>query len=172
MNSFKIQYISDNGLEFKNKLMAEEIDNWIGDCELRYGRPRHPQSQDLVEQSNGTITTMLASMRASSERPSKFKWSDHLPKVMFNMNIDRLVKRDDLTFDSYDRIVSRVGNDEDSLNYIDNDEMEVDIVESIVESEIVTSETQERVRINEQVSWNKQRNAEMMIRQTNLYFQL
>ena len=68
--------------------MVEEIGNWIGDCELRYGRPRHPQSQGLVEQANGSITAMLCEMRASSERPSKFKWSDHLPKVMFNLNTD------------------------------------------------------------------------------------
>ena len=46
---------SDNGLEFKNKLMEEEINNWVGDCKLRYGRPRHPQTQGLVEQRNSTV---------------------------------------------------------------------------------------------------------------------
>ena len=51
---------SDNGLEFKNKKMVDLVKKWDGDCKLVYGRPRHPQSQGLVEQSNGTIERMIA----------------------------------------------------------------------------------------------------------------
>ena len=116
--------------------MTEEIAKWIGDCELRYGRPRHPQSQGLVEKGNGSITAMLASMKASSDKPQQFKWSDNLPKVMFNMNTDyhssirttafRAVFgiehntgdkktttniEDSLTRDSYDRVVKRGDQD-------------------------------------------------------------
>ena len=66
----------------------QEINRWVGECELRYGRPRHPQSQGLVEQGNGSITSMLASMKASSNTPSSFSWSWALPQVMYNLNTD------------------------------------------------------------------------------------
>ena len=40
--------------------MVELIKRWDGDCALIYGRPRHPQSQGLVEQANGTVEKMIA----------------------------------------------------------------------------------------------------------------
>ena len=53
---------SDNGNEFKNKLFVSEICKWDGDCQIIYGRPRHPQSQGLVEQANGTVETRISSL--------------------------------------------------------------------------------------------------------------
>jgi hypothetical protein len=53
---------SDNGNEFKNKLFVSEICDWEGSCKLVYGRPRHPQSQGLVEQANGTVEIMIGAM--------------------------------------------------------------------------------------------------------------
>ena len=124
--------------------MVQEVRNWMGDCELRYGRPRHPQSQGLVEQANGSITDMLASMKASSDNPSQFKWSDSLPKVIFNLNTDyhssirttalravfgmdhnaggkkttTNIEDDSLTFDSYDRLVKKESLTFDSFDRI------------------------------------------------------
>ena len=53
---------SDNGNEFKNKLFVNEVCSWEGECKIVYGRPRHPQSQGLVEQANGTVEVMISSM--------------------------------------------------------------------------------------------------------------
>jgi hypothetical protein len=53
---------SENGLEFKNSTMVKLIPSWDGDTKLIYGRPRQPQSQGLVEQSNRTMERMIALM--------------------------------------------------------------------------------------------------------------
>ncbi len=41
---------TDNGKEFVNKIIHGCIENWPGKCVIINGRPRHPQSQGLVEQ--------------------------------------------------------------------------------------------------------------------------
>ena len=77
---------SDNGKEFKNKLMLDLIKGWEGSCKTVHGRPRHPQSQGLVEQSNGTMEKMIAAMIAQFKDND---WVNYLPKIMFNMNTQR-----------------------------------------------------------------------------------
>ncbi len=74
---------SDNGLEFKNKLVLDLVKNWDGSCKIIYGRPRHPQSNGLVEQANGTMERMIASMIAQFQNNN---WVDFIPKIMYNMN--------------------------------------------------------------------------------------
>ena len=74
---------SDNGKEFKNSLMLNLIDSWDGNCKMVHGRPRHPQSQGLVEQANGTMERMIAAMIAQFKSND---WESFLPKIMFNMN--------------------------------------------------------------------------------------
>jgi len=55
---------SDNGTEFKNKELKELINGWDqGRCTIVHGRPRHPQSQGKVEQSNRTLSEMLAAFK-------------------------------------------------------------------------------------------------------------
>ncbi len=63
--------------------MVDLIKKWDGDCKLVYGRPRHPQSQGLVEQSNGTIERMIAS---AMEQEKTKEWSKLLPRIQFNLN--------------------------------------------------------------------------------------
>ena len=53
---------ADNGTEFKNQVIRNLLERWDGDCKVIHGRPRHPQSQGLVEQSNGTMGKMIAAM--------------------------------------------------------------------------------------------------------------
>ena len=45
---------SDNGKEFVNKLIEDVVSTWPGHVQLISGRPRHPQSQGLVEHA-GTL---------------------------------------------------------------------------------------------------------------------
>jgi len=77
---------SDNGAEFKNKHFVESISSWDGECKIIYGRPRHPQSQGLVEQANGTVERMLMALMAQFN--SK-QWVKLLPLVMYNLNTSR-----------------------------------------------------------------------------------
>ena len=53
---------SDNGSEFRNQVMKKLVEDWKGDCKCCYCRPRHPQSQGLVEEANGTTENRLAAM--------------------------------------------------------------------------------------------------------------
>jgi hypothetical protein len=74
---------SDNGLEFRNSLMLKLVKSWDGNCKVVYGRPRHPQSQGLVEQSNGTMERMISAM---TKQFNDNNWVAFLPKIMYNMN--------------------------------------------------------------------------------------
>jgi hypothetical protein len=77
---------SDNGREFKNQLMVNLVESWEGSCKIVHGRPRHPQSQGLVEQANGTLENMLRSMMVQFNRKD---WVSFLPKIMFNLNTNK-----------------------------------------------------------------------------------
>ncbi|CAF1068102.1 unnamed protein product [Brachionus calyciflorus] len=74
---------SDNGTEFRNHLMKNLIDSWDGDCKVVHGRPRHPQSQGLVEQSNRTLERMMSAMMTQFNTDN---WVKLLPKIMYNLN--------------------------------------------------------------------------------------
>ena len=65
--------------------MVDLIKRWDGDCTLVYGRPRHPQSQGLVEQANGTVEKMVAS---AMEQYKTREWSKLLPMIQFTTCAD------------------------------------------------------------------------------------
>jgi len=71
---------SDNGREFVNKLIEEVVASWPGQVQLVSGRPRHPQSQGLIEQAHYTLERMISARTAESanKQPS---WSDWLPHI-------------------------------------------------------------------------------------------
>ena len=51
---------SDNGREFVNTIIHQVVADWPGEVTIINGRPRHPQSQGLVERGNGKVKEMLA----------------------------------------------------------------------------------------------------------------
>ena len=51
---------SDNGRAFVNSILEEVVATWPGQVQLVSGRPRHPQSQGLVEGAHHTLERMLA----------------------------------------------------------------------------------------------------------------
>jgi transposase InsO family protein len=53
----------DNGAEFCNKIIRRVVRLWPGECKIVTGRPRHPQSQGLVEQAHRTVQHMIAVRR-------------------------------------------------------------------------------------------------------------
>ncbi|XP_062507046.1 KRAB-A domain-containing protein 2-like isoform X2 [Corticium candelabrum] len=73
----------DNGKEFCNKIIRKVVRLWPGDCKIVTGRPRHPQSQGLVEQAHRTVQHMLAVRRA--EYPGT-GWTKYLSLVQYAMN--------------------------------------------------------------------------------------
>ena len=51
----------DNGREFVNKTIQSLLEDWPESAQIVNGRPRHPQSQGLVEQAHHTLERMMAS---------------------------------------------------------------------------------------------------------------
>lgn len=64
-------------------MMISLLVNWEGDVTHIFGRPRHPESQGLVEQANGTVRNILNSMMAQFGTNN---WVKLLPTVMYNLN--------------------------------------------------------------------------------------
>ena len=72
---------SDNGREFVNKLIEEVLSAWPGQVQLVSGRPRHPQSQGLVEQAHYTMERMISANVADSKSKCP-PWADWLPHIV------------------------------------------------------------------------------------------
>lgn len=65
----------------------KKLNNKIkGDCKIIHGRPRHPQSQGLVEQANGTLERMLAALMNQNNTKD---WVSLLPIVQYNLNTQK-----------------------------------------------------------------------------------
>eukprot|EP00731_Ephydatia_muelleri_P035403 Em0120g9a len=75
---------SDNGREFVNHLI-EDSSTWPGAVQLVSGRPRHPQSQGLVEQAHYTLERMMSSRIAESASNSP-PWTHWLPHIVYTIN--------------------------------------------------------------------------------------
>jgi hypothetical protein len=59
------------------------ISSWPGECKMIFNRPRHPQSNGLVEQANGTIENHIA---AAMEQFKTKQWTKLLPLIIYNLN--------------------------------------------------------------------------------------
>ncbi|CAF4391972.1 unnamed protein product [Rotaria magnacalcarata] len=73
---------SDNGKEFVAKIILDLKINWP-DLIIINGRPRHPQSQGLVERSNAVVQQMLGKWL---EKNKTLNWPNALGPVMLAMN--------------------------------------------------------------------------------------
>ena len=72
---------SDNGREFINKLIKEVVSSWPGQVQLVSGRPRHPQSQGLIEQAHYTLERMISAKVVESGDKSP-PWTDWIPYIV------------------------------------------------------------------------------------------
>ena len=72
---------SDNGRKFVNHLIEEVVADWPGQVQLVSGRPRHPQSQGLVEQAHYTLERILSAKihELGSKSP---KWTNWIPFIV------------------------------------------------------------------------------------------
>ena len=79
---------SDNGREFVNEIVTDVAKNWLGKVTIVNGRPRHPQSQGLVEQGNSTLENMLSARFHEAEDEGDYpSWSEWLPLIQCECNI-------------------------------------------------------------------------------------
>lgn len=72
---------SDNGKEFVNAILNKLVSQWPGKVQLISGRPRHPQSQGLVEQAHHTLERMIAA-KMQEDKKTKPPWSKWLPHII------------------------------------------------------------------------------------------
>ncbi|GBC07847.1 hypothetical protein RclHR1_07720011 [Rhizophagus clarus] len=73
---------SDNGKEFTATIIKELISLWPT-VKIINGRPRHPQSQGLVERANGILQQKLGKWKEDTGRND---WSFGLHSVILSMN--------------------------------------------------------------------------------------
>ena len=74
----------DNGREFVNKTIQSLLEDWPGSAQIVHGRPRHPQSQGLVEQAHHTLERMMASKIEGHKKTSVSSppWASWLPHIV------------------------------------------------------------------------------------------
>ena len=81
---------SDNGHEFVNNLIHAMLKRWGGDVTFVNGRPRHSQSQGLIERGNRTVEMKIAVMKQDEGHTGfKYPWVSWLPRIMFSMNSEK-----------------------------------------------------------------------------------
>jgi hypothetical protein len=95
--------------------MYELINRWDGECKVVYGRPRHPQSQGLVEQANGTMENMIT---AGMEQFSTKEWTKLLPVIQFNLNTSKSSSTKFMPFEITFNKLPNVGNKKITQNVI------------------------------------------------------
>lgn len=82
---------SDNGREFVNQILQAMFERWGGTTFVN-GRPRHSQSQGLVERGNRIVEKKIAAMKQDEEMDEDktgYPWASWLPRIMFAMNSAR-----------------------------------------------------------------------------------
>ena len=80
---------SDNGREFVNQVIRALFTRWGGNTTFINGRPRHSQSQGLVERGSRTVEKMIAAMKHEANMDDdtmQYPWSAWLPHILFSMN--------------------------------------------------------------------------------------
>ena len=93
------RFHSDNGKEFVNKVLHGLLDKWNPDVTLINGRPRHSQSQGLVERGNREIEKKLTNMKNEAGiAGDNYPWASWLAECMFNMNMQTSTTTNDTPY--------------------------------------------------------------------------
>ena len=73
-------------------MMYSLLTKWNQDVTFVNGRPRHSQSQGLIERGNREVEKKIAAMkhdRGFGPAETSFPWASWLPEIMFALNIQR-----------------------------------------------------------------------------------
>ena len=76
---------SDNGQEFVKMVLVDLLKCWNSNIQLVSGRPRHPQSQGLVERAHQTLHKKMAAEISASGMKTP-PWSDWLPRIVCKLD--------------------------------------------------------------------------------------
>ena len=68
---------SDNGREFVNHSLQEMLTSWPTQVQVVQGRPRHPQSQGMIEQAHNNVENKIPELN----EPEAASWSPWLPQI-------------------------------------------------------------------------------------------
>ena len=82
---------SDNGREFVNEIVKETLSAWPGKVTIVNGRPRHSQSQGLVEKGNHLVEMQLQAMKSEWKGSGCVPWADWLPRIQCMYSVSFLV---------------------------------------------------------------------------------
>ena len=82
-------FYSDNGREFCNQVLTKLMHNWSQKVTFVNGRPRHSQSQGLVERVNRIAEEKRAKIKTDQNLNDKIPWAPWLPEIMYSMNVER-----------------------------------------------------------------------------------
>ena len=74
---------SDNGGEFVGKAVQDLLLEFPNTRHIK-SRPRHPQTQGLIERANQTLETKIAAVLL--ENPVEGSWAHHLARILFDIN--------------------------------------------------------------------------------------
>ena len=74
---------SDNGSEFCNQDLRNLIKNWSCNVTFVNGRPRHSQSQGLVERGNRAVKDKISKMKAEIGMADQVLWAPWLPDIRY-----------------------------------------------------------------------------------------
>ena len=77
---------SDNGREFVNEIVKEVVRSWLGEIVIISGRPRHSQSQGLVEKGNHLVEMQIQAMKNERKESGDVQWSDWLACIQCKLN--------------------------------------------------------------------------------------
>ena len=72
---------SDNGREFVNEIVKETLKLWPGQVVIINGRPRHSQSQGLVEKGNHCVEMQIQAMKQEWRGTGNAPWTDWLLRI-------------------------------------------------------------------------------------------
>ena len=59
----------------------EVLKSWPGEVTIINGRPRHSQSQGLVEKGNHLVEMQLQAMKCEHKDDGSIPWTDWLPRI-------------------------------------------------------------------------------------------
>ncbi|CAF0914883.1 unnamed protein product [Brachionus calyciflorus] len=104
--------------------MKNLINSWDGDCKVVHGRPRYPQSQGLVEQSNGTLERMMSAMMTQFNTDN---WVKLLPKIMYNLNTQESSSTKFMPFEIVYNIKTNIGKNKKYVDLLVKENMEYEI---------------------------------------------
>ena len=89
---------SDNGHEFCNQVLTKLIKSWSCNVTFVHGRPRHSQSQGLVERGNRVVEEKIAKMKTEKGLQDHVPWASWLLEIMYSLNTEKHAMTQDLPY--------------------------------------------------------------------------